>query len=76
MLLDFEPVPDPDDDLRASATPVANKLQQKSAAIKAFLIGFTLGVLSGGLSYLFRLSAFCPSKVSFKPVSAAWNLLS
>ena len=65
MLLDFEPVPDPDDDLRASATPVANKLQQKSAAIKAFFIGFTLGVLSGGLSYLLRLSAFAAQKTGF-----------
>jgi len=65
VLLDFEPVPDPDDDLRASATPVANKLQQKSAAIKAFLIGFTFGVLSDGLSYLFRLSAFATQKTGF-----------
>ena len=61
MLLDFEPVPDPEDDLRAYATPVANKLQQKSAAIKAFLIGFTLGALSGGIAYLHRLSVFCAS---------------
>ena len=49
VLLVFEPVPDPDDDLRASAMPVANKLQQKSAAVKAFFIEFTLGVLSGGI---------------------------
>ena len=65
MLLDFEPVPDPDDDLRASATPVANKLQQKSAAIKGFFIEFTVGVLTGGMAYFQKLPVFCVSMAGF-----------